>query len=45
MSSGDVRCGVITLFSERLKVEHLEHVEDVNGQFLLNVVIIEGKNF
>ena len=45
MSSGGVRRGVITLFSERLKVEHLEHVEDVNGQFLLNVVIIEGKNF
>ena len=45
MSSGGARRGVITLFSEKIRVEHLEHVADVDGQFLLNVVVIEGKNF
>ena len=45
MSSVGARRGVITLFSERMRVEHLDHYEDTGGQFLLNVVLIEGKNF
>ena len=39
------RRGVITLFSPHFRVVHLESVEDMNGQFLMNVVRVEEKNF
>ena len=45
MSSIGSRRGVVTLFSERLRAQHLDNFTDVNGQFLLNVTGINGQNF
>ena len=39
------RRGVITLFSPRLRVQHLEAFKDNLGQFILNLVLIEENIF
>ena len=36
---------MIAMFSEKLRVEHIEHLVYVKGLFVLKCFIIEGNNF